>query len=189
MPTMQRTDLSIPGVFLLEPDVFRDARGVFFESYNRRAFSELGVSEEFVQDNHSTSVRGTLRGLHYQLAHPQAKLCRVVLGEVLDVAVDIRRGSPSFGQWTSTLLSAENRRLVYLPPGFAHGFLVLSERAEFLYKCSDFYYADDQYGIAWNDPQLAINWPLTTPLLLSPRDSQNPLLADLDPAQLPGYRE
>lgn len=183
---MQRIDTPLPGVFILEPRVFGDARGFFFESYNTRTFAGLGITSHFVQDNHSRSVRGTLRGLHYQLHHPQAKLCRVVLGEVLDVAVDIRVGSPTFGQSFSVLLSAENQREIFIPRGFAHGFLVLSEHADFLYKCDDFYHGEDDRGIAWDDPDLGIDWNVSAPLL-SDKDRRNPRLAQVDPSLLPQY--
>lgn len=156
------------------------------ETYNARQFAELAITSEFLQDNHSRSVRGTLRGLHYQLRHPQAKLCRVVVGEVLDVAVDIRHGSPTFGKSFSVHLSAENKRQIYIPRGFAHGFVVLSDMAEFLYKCDDFYRGDDDRGIAWNDPELGIDWLVLDPLL-SDKDRRNPRLADVDPSELPVY--
>jgi dTDP-4-dehydrorhamnose 3,5-epimerase len=183
---MRRIETSIPGVCLIEPTVYSDERGFFFESYNEREFAELGITDRFVQDNHSRSIRGTLRGLHYQLKHPQAKLCRVIQGEVLDVAVDIRRGSPTFGRYASTVLSAENKRQIYVPPGFAHGYLVLSETAEFLYKCSDFYYPDDDHGVAWDDPELGIGWNINTPLL-SVKDRQYARLAYLPQSLLPDY--
>jgi len=150
------------------------------------ALPSLGISETFVQDNHSKSAKGTLRGLHYQLRHPQAKLCRVVHGEVQDVAVDIRVGSPCFGRWTSALLSAENKRQIYIPAGFAHGFLVLSETAEFLYKCSDFYFPQDERGVTWNDPDLKIPWNIEQPLL-SQKDQSYPRLAQIPREQLPAY--
>jgi dTDP-4-dehydrorhamnose 3,5-epimerase len=184
---MRRIDTSLPGVYVLEPRVFSDARGFFAETYNARQFRELGITSEFVQDNHSQSVRGTLRGLHYQLRHPQAKLCRVVVGEVLDVAVDIRLGSPTFGQSFSVKLSAENKRQIYIPRGFAHGFVVLSEVAEFLYKCDDFYHGDDDRGVYWNDPALGIDWGVPEPLL-SDKDRKSPRLADVAPENLPAYR-
>jgi dTDP-4-dehydrorhamnose 3,5-epimerase len=183
---MHSIETSLPGVLILEPRVFSDDRGFFFESYNLRRFEELGVNARFVQDNHSRSVRGTLRGLHYQCRHPQAKLCRVVQGEVLDVAVDIRRGSPTFGKWVSVVLSAENKRQIYLPPGFAHGFAVLSETAEFLYKCDDFYRPDDEFGIAWDDPEIGIEWGVNAPLL-SAKDARNPALSAAPPEHLPEY--
>jgi dTDP-4-dehydrorhamnose 3,5-epimerase len=182
---MRRIDTPLPGVCMIEPQVFADERGFFYESYHLAKFAELGIATQFVQDNHSRSVRGTLRGLHYQLRRPQAKLCRVVLGEVLDVAVDIRRGSPHFGRWTSVRLSAENRCQVFVPAGFAHGFSVLSESAELIYKCDDHYCPDDDRGIAWNDPDLAIDWCLTEPPTLSERDRLRPMLRDLREADLP----
>ena len=140
------------------PQIFRDARGFFMETYHRAEFADLGITEIFVQDNHSRSAKGTLRGLHYQLHHPQAKLCRVVEGEALDVAVDIRLGSPTFGKWTSVLLSANSQNQIFIPAGFAHGFLALTDSVQFLYKCSDFYDPCDEHGILWNDPDLAISW-------------------------------
>ena len=158
---MKVEQTSLPGVLLLEPRVFGDARGFFYESYNRRSFREAtGLDPEFVQDNHSRSARHVLRGLHYQIRQPQGKLVRVVQGEVWDVAVDLRRSSPHYGRWTGFTLSAENRRMAWIPPGFAHGFLVLSETAEFLYKTTDFYAAEHERAIVWNDPDLGIDWPL-----------------------------
>ncbi len=158
---MQTTRLSIPDVVLIEPKVFGDARGFFLESFNQRAFTEAtGSDTPFVQDNHSRSSRGVLRGLHYQIQHPQGKLVRVVAGAVFDVAVDIRRSSPTFGRWVGVELSAENHRQLWVPPGFAHGFLVLSETADFLYKTTDYYAPEHERCIAWNDPQIGIEWPL-----------------------------
>lgn len=183
---MHSIETSLPGVLIIEPRVFSDERGFFFESYNLQRFEEVGITARFIQDNHSKSVRNTLRGLHYQCKHPQAKLCRVVQGEVLDVAVDIRRGSPTFGKWISVLLSAENKRQIYLPPGFAHGFAVLSETAEFLYKCDEFYHPGDEHGIAWDDPEIGIEWGVSDPLL-SPKDSRNPKLSEAEPDNLPLY--
>jgi dTDP-4-dehydrorhamnose 3,5-epimerase len=174
-------------VILIEPDVHADARGFFFESYHQEKFAALGIRDRFVQDNHSRSVRNTLRGLHYQLHRPQAKLCRVAQGEVLDVAVDIRRGSPTFGKSIAAKLSAENRRQIYVPPDFAHGFVVLSETAEFLYKCSDFYDPADERGILWNDPELNIEWGIREPIL-SAKDQQYPRLGEVRPEALPLYR-
>jgi len=167
----------LPGVLIIEPRVFQDARGFFFESYNRRDYVAQGITDIFVQDNHSRSVRGTLRGLHYQVAPGQAKLVRVVEGEAFDVAVDIRQGSPTFGQWEGVVLSAENHRQVYIPVGFAHGFCVTSEVAQFLYKCSNYYDPAAERGIAWDDPDLAISWPTEAPIL-SERDRRHPRLAD-----------
>lgn len=152
---------TIPEVLLIEPRVFGDARGFFYESFNARAFAEAsGVTTGFVQDNHSRSAKGVLRGLHYQIKQPQGKLVRVVAGEVFDVAVDLRQSSPTCGRWFGALLSAENKRQMWVPEGFAHGFLVLSEHAEFLYKTTDYYAPEHERCIAWNDPQLAIDWPL-----------------------------
>ena len=182
----QRRDTALPGVLVIEPQVFRDARGFFLESYHQAQFTLLGVSDLFVQDNHSGSRRGTLRGLHFQTPHPQAKLCRVIRGEVVDVAVDIRRGSPTFGKWTSTTLSAENQRQIYIPRGFAHGFAVLSEFAEFFYKCSDYYDPASEHGVHWSDPQLAIDWGIADPIV-SAKDSRYPRLAELSTDLLPVF--
>jgi dTDP-4-dehydrorhamnose 3,5-epimerase len=178
------TDL--PEVVLVEPQIFRDDRGFFLESYHARKFQAGGIAETFVQDNHSSSRRGTLRGLHAQLRHPQGKLVGVVDGEVWDVAVDIRRGSPTFGRWVGVHLTADPFRQLYIPPGFAHGFCVLSEWARFEYKCTAFYEPGDEVGIAWNDPELSIAWPIAEPLL-SPRDRAAPRLAALRD-RLPVYR-
>ena len=157
---MKVTRTDIPDVCLIEPRVFGDARGFFYESFNQRAFSEAtGVTTEFVQDNHSRSARGVLRGLHYQIQQPQGKLVRVVSGEVYDVAVDIRRSSPTFGKWVGTHLSGDNKAQFWVPAGFAHGFVVLSETAEFLYKTTDYYAPEHEQCIAWNDPFLNIQWP------------------------------
>jgi dTDP-4-dehydrorhamnose 3,5-epimerase len=164
---------TIPDVLIIEPNVFGDERGFFFESFNRRQFAELvGRDVDFVQDNHSRSVKNVLRGLHYQIQQPQGKLVRVVQGAVLDVAVDIRKGSPTFGQHVTQELSAENKRMLWIPEGFAHGFLVLSESAEFLYKTTDYWRPEYERSIAWNDPTLAINWPLQTTPALSAKDAQ-----------------
>jgi dTDP-4-dehydrorhamnose 3,5-epimerase len=181
---MQVEATSHPEVLLVYPDVFEDPRGFFMETYHARKYAEQGLPGRFVQDNHSRSTRGVLRGLHYQLDHPQGKLVRVVAGEVFDVAVDIRRGSPYFGQWVGVTLSAENRLQMYIPPGFAHGFCTLSERADFLYKCTDFYAPGDEYGIAWDDPEIGIDWPAID-YLLSDKDRDNPRLADS--SSLPVY--
>ena len=183
---MEIIQTGLPEVLLIKPKVFPDARGFFYESYRQDRLTQAGITAAFVQDNHSRSSRGTLRGLHYQLRHPQAKLCRVASGEVLDVAVDIRQGSPTFGKSASAVLSAENKTTIFIPPGFAHGFLVLSDTADFLYKCSDYYYADDQYGIFWNDPELKINWDATDPLL-SDKDRQHLPLAKTPAHNLPKY--
>lgn len=173
-----QTDL--PGVLILEPKVFGDSRGFFMESWNARVFAEAtGVTLPFVQDNHSRSVRGVLRGLHYQLVRPQGKLVRVTAGEVYDVAVDLRRSSPHFGRTTGTRLSADNHRQLWVPPGFGHGFLVLSESADFLYKTTDYWFPEHERSLAWNDPALAIDWPLggLTPVLAA-KDAAAVRLAD-----------
>lgn len=184
---MQVLETELPGVRVVEPRVFGDARGFFMETYHEGKFAEQGITAHFVQDNHSCSSRGTLRGLHYQLANPQAKLCRVVAGEVLDVAVDVRRGSPHFGKWVAVRLSADNKRMIYVPRGFAHGFVVLSERAEFLYKCDNLYDPASERGILWNDPRLGIPWELEGEPILSAKDQQLPTLADASPEDLPVY--
>jgi dTDP-4-dehydrorhamnose 3,5-epimerase len=167
---MKIVPTAIPDVLIIEPKVFGDERGFFFESYNRRTLADLGLSTEFVQDNHSRSVKGVLRGLHYQRHHPQGKLVRVIAGEVFDVAVDLRRSSPTYREWVSVNLSAENKRMMWIPPGFAHGFLTLSEAAEFLYKTTDYWHPEDERSIAWNDPDLAINWPLSGEPQLAAKD-------------------
>ena len=184
---MKRIDTSIPDVFLIEPSVFEDQRGFFLESYHETKFAELGIKDHFVQDNHARSVKNTLRGLHYQIKHPQSKLCRVIVGEVLDVVVDIRLGSPTFGRWESAVLSAENRRQIYVPAGFAHGYVVLSETAEFLYKCGDFYHPEYERGVLWNDPELGIKWGIETPIL-SEKDRRNPPLSAVSREELPECR-
>lgn len=185
---MRRIDTPLPGVVILEPRVHEDHRGFFMESFNERSFAELGISHRFVQDNHSRSVRGVLRGLHYQLRQPQAKLVRVTRGRVFDVAVDIRRGGPHFGAWTAAELTEDNRRMMFAPEGFAHGFLVLSEVAEFQYKCSDFYDPSDERGIAWNDPRIAIDWPLgELKPILSGRDLAWSTLDRMSEAELPRF--
>ncbi len=168
------TPTAIPEVLVLEPKVFGDARGFFFESFNARDFAQAtGLNVEFVQDNHSKSARGVLRGLHYQIQHAQGKLVRVVQGEVFDVAVDLRRASPSFGRWVGVHLSADNKKQLWVPPGFAHGFVVLSESAEFLYKTSDYWYPEHERSLLWNDPAIGIEWPL---------NGVQPLLAAKDAA-------
>ena len=168
---MKLTPTAIPDLLIIEPRVFGDDRGFFFESFNARRFAELtGLETTFVQDNHSRSARGVLRGLHFQIRQPQGKLVRVVAGEVWDVAVDIRRRSPSFGHWQGVLLSAENKRQLWIPEGFAHGFVVLSESAEFLYKTTDYYAPEHERCIAWNDPELAIDWRYDGDPVLSEKD-------------------
>lgn len=173
---------AIPEVLIIEPRVFGDPRGFFLESWNRKTFAAAGLDCDFVQDNHSRSARGTLRGLHYQLIQPQGKLVRVVQGEVFDVAVDLRQGSPSFGRWVGVRLSDANLRMLWVPPGFAHGFLVLSETADFLYKCTDYYAPDHERCIRWDDPELGIDWPLEgiEAPLLSAKDSQGVRLKDAE---------
>ena len=169
---MRVQPLSIPDVLILEPEVFGDARGFFFESYNERVMAEqAGIKDHFVQDNHSRSARNVLRGLHYQIRQPQGKLVRVVTGEVFDVAVDIRRSSATFGKWVGARLSSENKHMLWIPPGFAHGFLVLSEFAEFLYKTTDYWAPEYERSIPWNDPNIAIDWPLEEPPILSAKDA------------------
>lgn len=175
---MKVTPLAIPEVVLIEPRVFGDARGFFMETWHARTFAEAGIAARFVQDNHSRSARGVLRGLHYQLKKPQGKLVRVVSGEVFDVAVDLRRRSPSFGRWVGTRLSEDNKRLLWVPPGFAHGFCVLSEHADFLYKCSAFYAPEDERALRWDDPDIGIDWPLDVTPVLSAKDAAAPLLRD-----------
>jgi dTDP-4-dehydrorhamnose 3,5-epimerase len=180
------TKTDIPGVVLIEPNVFRDPRGLFLETYHASRYTDAGIPGPFVQDNCSESLRGTLRGLHYQEPHAQGKLVMVTDGVVYDVVVDIRKGSPSFGRWYGAELSAENRRQVYVPPGCAHGFCVTSDRASFLYKCTDYYAPGDERGIVWNDPALAIPWPIATPIL-SAKDRAYKTLAEMEP-ELPRYR-
>ncbi|HXX86098.1 MAG TPA: dTDP-4-dehydrorhamnose 3,5-epimerase [Casimicrobiaceae bacterium] len=167
----------LPDVLLIEPRVFADERGFFFESYNRRALAEAGLAGEFVQDNHSRSKRSVLRGLHYQIEHAQGKLVRVTLGEVFDVAVDIRRSSPTFGRWTGMVLSAENKRMLWIPPGYAHGFLVTSETTEFLYKTTDYWYPEFERTLLWNDPAMGIEWPLAGAPTVAAKDAAGRPLA------------
>ena len=175
---MNAVQTSLPGVLILEPKVFGDDRGFFFESYNRQALAKVGITAEFVQDNHSRSVRNVLRGLHYQIRQPQGKLVRVIQGEVFDVAVDIQRSSPNFGKWAGFNLSAENKRVAWIPPGFAHGFFVISEEAEVLYKTTDYWAPEYEQCIIWNDPQLAIDWPHRAEPVLSAKDKMGRLLKD-----------
>jgi dTDP-4-dehydrorhamnose 3,5-epimerase len=170
---------SIPDVILIEPKVFADERGFFLESYQKRKFQEIGIDAEFVQDNHSKSCRGTLRGLHYQLQQPQGKLVRVIAGEVFDVAVDIRKHSPTFGHWVGDILSAENKRMLWVPPGFAHGFYVTSPEAEMLYKATDYYAPQWERSILWSDPEIGIEWPINGGLpILSARDTVGKFLSE-----------
>jgi dTDP-4-dehydrorhamnose 3,5-epimerase len=177
----------LPGVLVVKPRVHEDPRGFFMETYRQNVLAGAGIKDQFVQDNHSRSSRGVLRGLHYQLRNPQAKLCRVVQGEVLDIAVDVRVGSPTFGEWVSVLLSAENHLQLYIPKGFAHGFVVQSETADFLYKCSDYYDASDDRGVLWNDPQIGINWETPAPIL-SEKDRRYLPLSQIARDQLPRYQ-
>jgi dTDP-4-dehydrorhamnose 3,5-epimerase len=178
---MKVTPTAIPEVLILEPQVFGDDRGFFFESFNARRFEQLtGVAANFVQDNHSKSARNVLRGLHYQIRQPQGKLVRVAAGAIYDVVVDMRRSSPFFGRWVGVELSADNRRQLWVPPGFAHGFVVTSETAECLYKTTDYWAPEYERSLLWNDPALAIDWPLSGEPMLSGKDSQGLLLADAE---------
>jgi dTDP-4-dehydrorhamnose 3,5-epimerase len=184
---MKVIETDLPGCVVIEPQVFGDSRGFFFESFNRDKLSAHGLSiPDFVQGNVSSSSRGVLRGLHYQWPKPQGKYVSVIEGEVWDVAVDIRHGSPSFGRWTAVVLSAENKRHFWIPPGFAHGFLTLSERAVFTYLCTETYDREADAGIRWNDAALAIDWPVSSPSL-SDKDAKAPLLAEVSPQRLPIY--
>ena len=183
---MKVEQTSLPGVLLIEPKVFGDSRGFFLESYHHQRYAEAGIDAVFVQDNHSRSSHGVLRGLHYQVRHPQGKLVSVVAGEVFDVAVDIRSGSPHFGKWFGCVLSAENHRQLWVPPGFAHGFCTLSETADFLYKCTDYYHPEDEGGVLWNDPDLAIAWPVASPAL-SAKDQSFAAVAMTEKERLPVY--
>ena len=177
---MKVTPTSIPDVKIVEPRVFGDDRGCFFESWNRRALAEAGIDAQFVQDNHSRSRRGVLRGLHYQIEHAQGKLVRVVMGEVFDVAVDLRRSSPTFGQSVAVTLSAENKQMLWVPPGFAHGFMVVSDTADFLYKATDYWYPQHERTLLWNDGALRIAWPLDVPPMLAPKDAAGAPLASAE---------
>ena len=172
MDALKKISTSLPGVFVLEPRIFGDERGFFFESYNQRIMAEVGIVEKFVQDNHSCSSRNVLRGLHYQVKNPQGKLVRVAEGEVLDVAVDMRRSSSSFGRWEAVRLSGDNKRMLWIPAGFAHGFRVLSEKAHVLYKATDFYAPEHERTVAWNDPSLKIDWELDGEPIVSVKDQR-----------------
>jgi len=169
---IKATPTALAGVLILEPRIFTDSRGFFLESYSERVMREAGIHEQFVQDNHSCSVRNVVRGLHYQICHAQGRLIRVVAGEIFDVAVDLRRNSPTFGRWTGLKLSGENFKMLWIPPGFAHGFSVLSDTAHVLYKATDFYYPDCERTLAWNDADLKIDWQLTGDPIVSIKDSQ-----------------
>ena len=178
---MKISATAIPDVLLVEPTVFGDDRGFFYESYNEKKWEELtGLKTRFVQDNHSRSAKGVLRGIHYQIEQAQGKLVRAVVGEVFDVAVDLRRSSPTFGQWVGERLSAENKKSLWVPEGFGHGFLVLSDVAEFLYRTTDFYAPEHERCIAWNDPEIGIDWPLTGEPLLSEKDTKGDLFSTAD---------
>jgi dTDP-4-dehydrorhamnose 3,5-epimerase len=178
---MNVVQTGLPGVVILEPTVFGDERGFFLESHNQRAFEEAtGAHASFVQDNHSRSRKGVLRGLHYQIRQPQGKLVRVVAGEVFDVAVDLRRSSPAFGRWTGIRLSAENKRMLWVPPGFAHGFLVLSDAADFLYKTTDYYAPEHERCVIWNDPDIGIRWPLEQEPILAQKDRAGARLGEAE---------
>ncbi len=178
---MRAVPTAIPEVLVLEPKVFGDQRGFFFESFNARVFEQVtGVKRNFVQDNHSASVKNVLRGLHYQICNPQGKLVRVVQGEVFDVAVDLQRSSPTFGHWVGVRLSAENKKELWIPEGFAHGFLTLSETAEFLYKATDYYAPQHERSVLWNDPALGIRWPIDTPPILAAKDASGHCLAQAE---------
>ncbi len=178
----------LPGVVVVEPRVFDDERGAFMETYHAERFAEAGIREPFVQDNHSVSRRGVLRGLHFQARRPQGKLVRVVRGEVFDVAVDLRLGSPGFGRWHAEVLSGANRRMLYVPPGFAHGFVALSEETVFLYKCTALYAPEWDRGVRWDDPDIGVAWPVTDPVL-SGKDARLPLLREISAADLEPWRE
>lgn len=185
---MKIIETALPEVLLVEPTVFGDHRGFFLETWNRQRYLEAGFPDvTFVQDNHSRSRKGVLRGLHFQLNHPQGKLVQVATGAVFDVAVDIRVGSPHFGKWVGYELSEENHRQLWVPPGFAHGFCVLSETVDFIYKCTDLYRPDDEGGVLWNDPEIGIDWHVDAPLL-SEKDKQYPSLSQIAADRLPQYR-
>lgn len=177
---MNVIETDLPGVLILEPRVFGDERGFFLESWNARTFEQAGLPMQFVQDNHSRSARGTMRGLHYQIHKPQGKLVRVTAGAVFDVAVDLRRSSPYFGRWTGMELSAENKRMLWIPPGFGHGFLALRDGTDFLYKCTELYAPEWDRSIRWNDPAIGIDWPLDGEPLLSAKDRDAPMLKDAE---------
>lgn len=189
---MKIIETHLPGVIVIEPKVFGDKRGFFLETYRHDSLKQAGIDVTFVQDNHSRSSQGVLRGLHYQLTQTQGKLVRVTSGAVFDVAVDVRHGSPTFGQWYGTLIDEESMRMLYVPPGYAHGFVVLSETADFLYKCTDYYHPESEQGIAWDDPDIGIDWPiaqLTADIALSDKDKKNVKLKDQTAEKLPDYNK
>ena len=181
------TKTDLPGVLVIEPVVFEDSRGFFMETFHQKKYAEVGIDHAFIQDNYSHSTRGTLRGLHYQLKHPQAKLVYVITGEIYDVAVDIRRGSPGFGKWVGQYLSGNNKRQIFVPEGFAHGFCVISETADVLYKTTDLYNPDDEYGVLWSDSTIGIDWPVEVPIV-SDKDKQFPGLKEVTETHLPIYK-
>lgn len=183
---MQVIETALPGALIIEPRSFGDQRGFFLETYSHKRYQAAGITGHFVQDNHSRSRRGVLRGLHYQLIQPQGKLVWVTRGEVFDVAVDVRRGSPTFGRWAGAILDDRSHRQFYVPPGFAHGFCVLSEEADFVYKCTDYYHPESEQGIAWDDPDIGIIWPLQE-VVLSDKDRRNPRLAEQLDEKLPKF--
>src|ERR1700733_7079462 len=180
MNALKVTSIRLAGLLILEPRVFGDERGFFLESYNERAMAEAGIREQFVQDNHSCSQRNVLRGLHYQIKQPQGKLVRVVEGEILDVAVDVRRSSPTFGGWASVRLSDQNKRMLWIPPGFAHGFLVISKQAQVLYKATDYYSPEHERTLMWNDPDLKIAWDVEGEPIVSAKDQRGVVLRDAE---------
>lgn len=180
MNALKKISTSLPGVFMLEPRVFGDERGFFLESYNQRAMAGMGIVEPFVQDNHSCSSRNVLRGLHYQVKHPQGKLVRVAEGEIIDVAVDLRKSSPTFGSWEAVRLSGGNKRMLWIPAGFAHGFRVISDKAHVLYKATDFYSPEHERTLAWNDAQLKINWELDGEPVVSAKDQRGVAFRDAE---------
>lgn len=185
---MKIIETHLPGVIIIEPNKFGDKRGFFLETFREDTLKDAGINASFVQDNHSRSTRGVLRGLHYQMNQTQGKLVRVATGAVYDVAVDVRDGSPTFGQWHGAQLDEDNMRMMYVPPGYAHGFVVLSETTDFLYKCTDYYHPQSEQGIAWNDPDIGINWPIAD-VSLSDKDCHNVLLKNQLSKNLPAYQD
>lgn len=179
MAKFKFTKTEIEGVYIIEPEIFRDHRGYFMETYNYKEFKENGIDAVFVQDNQSSSKKGVLRGLHYQKKYPQGKLVRVIKGEVFDVAVDLRKESETYGKWVGVVLSEKNKKQLYIPRGFAHGFLVLSDTAEFVYKCDEFYHPEDEAGLLWNDETIGIEWPRVGEIILSAKDKANPRFEDI----------